>query len=123
MPHMPKLVTCNSREEKEILVRYLRTGNYPDDYTKEQKRSLRRKAEHFLMVGDDICFKAKQGLLKAVFEYEADLIQHLIHTENSLGHAGINKMIDLMNQKYYGINKAYISAYVRSCESCSRFNS
>lgn len=120
---MPKLVSCANREEKEVLTRYLRSNEYPQGYTKDQKRALRQKADRFVLRGDDIYFKGNECILKAVFEYETDLVDHIIASEHAIAHVGINKMVDLINHKYYGISKTKISDYVRSCEACRNFNS
>lgn len=108
---MSKLIRCINREEKEMLVAFIRSEKYPDDLTKDQKRAYRRKAEHFVMRGNDICYRNNGTVLKAIFEYEMDLIDHIIKTEHSLGHVGITKMVNLLNQKYYGIPKSAIADY------------
>lgn len=120
---MSKLYTCGNRAEKQELMDFLRDGRYPDELNKDQKRAFRRKAENFKLLGDDLCFKGKDCLLKVVFEYEQDLIQHILKTEHDPAHIGINKMVALINQKYYGISKANITEYVKSCDACKRFNS
>ena len=120
---MPKLIGCRNREEKEAIITYIRVGEYPQNMTKEQKRNLSQKADNFALRGDDVFFKGKTGLLKAIFEYEKDLINHIIESEHSLAHAGINKMVDLINHKYYGISKNKISEYVKRCEACIYHNS
>lgn len=120
---MPKLITCSNRDEKNALIVFLRRNQYPENLNKDEKRVFRRKAEHFLMRGDDICYKGRDRLLKVVFEYETDLMDHIIETEHASAHIGMNKMVDLINQKYYGIPKSRICDYVRSCEACTRYNS
>jgi hypothetical protein len=120
---MPKLVNFNSREEKEAIISYLRTKNYATGLSKFEKRSLRRRSDLFILLGDDLCYNGEDGPLKVVCPYETDLINHIIKTEHNLSHMGINKMVDLINKKYYGINKEKITEYVNACESCRHFNS
>lgn len=120
---MPKLYTCANREEKQCLISFISTGQYPANYSKDQKRILRRKAEHFTMLGDDLCFRSNDRLLKVVFEYENTLMMHIIKSEHEEAHIGMTKLVDLLNRKYYGIPKSVICNYVRSCQACSRFNS
>ena len=120
---MPKLNTFHTREEKEIVMSFLRTRCYPENYSKDEKRALRRKANSFVLLGDDLCFKSGEKLLKVISAYEVDLINHIIRSEHCIAHIGITKMVDLIRQKYYGIPKSKIVEFVNSCESCARFNS
>lgn len=120
---MSKLYTCSNRGEKQEIIDFIKEGKYPDDLNKDQKRAFRRKAGNFKLLGDDLCFKGKDSLLKVVFEYEEDLILHILKTEHNPAHIGINKMVALINQKYYGISKVHITEYVKSCDACKRFNS
>lgn len=75
------------------------------------------------MLGDDLCFRGEETLLKVVFPFETDLAKHIIASEHNISHMGVNKLQDLIKQKYYGIPLQMISDYVRSCEACMRFNS
>ncbi len=120
---MPKLNTFQTREEKEIMMSFLRTGSYPKNYSKGEKRALRRKANSFALLGDDLCFKSGEKLLKVISAYEIDLINHIIQSEHCIAHIGITKLVDLIKQKYYGIPKSKIVEFVNSCEACARFNS
>lgn len=120
---MPRQNLCQNREEKEDLVNFLKTNRYPADLSKDQKRSYRRKADNFVMLGDDLCFRGEETLLKVVFPFETDLAKHIIASEHNISHMGVNKLQDLIKQKYYGIPLQMISDYVRSCEACMRFNS
>jgi hypothetical protein len=110
---MPKLINCSNADEKMKLVAFLREGLYPAGFTKDQKNSFRRRANHFTVLGDDLCFKSHNVLLKVVFEFETELVNHIIKTEHETAHIGMNKMIDLINRKYYGITSAKICEYVR----------
>ncbi|TBU03590.1 hypothetical protein CWI39_0943p0010, partial [Hamiltosporidium magnivora] len=119
---MPKIVSCKNTKEKEILSTYLKTAQYPAEYFKEEKWLLRQKAEHFTSLGDDICFERRDHLIRAVFAFKTALIRQIIRIEHAVAHNGVNKMMDLIVQKYYGILKAYIKEYVKDCEACCRFN-
>ncbi|TBU11706.1 hypothetical protein CWI38_1074p0030 [Hamiltosporidium tvaerminnensis] len=110
------------QNEKEILTTYLKTGQYPAEYSKEEKGLLRQRAEHFTMLGDYICFKRRDHLIRAVFGFKTVLIKQIIQTEHALAHIRVNKMMALFVEKYYGIPKAYIKEYVKDCEACTRFN-
>lgn len=120
---MPRLNLCESKEEKDDLVEFLRTNRYPEGLTKVQKRNFRRKADNFVMLRDDLCFRGKESLLKVVFPFEVDLVKHIIEIEHSISHMGVNKLQDLIKRKYYGIPQSMISDHVSSCESCRRYNS
>jgi hypothetical protein len=122
IPKMPKLIACSNRDEKMKLVAFLE-GLYPAGFTKNQKCSLRRRANHFTVFGDDLCFKGHNVLLKVVFQFETELVNHIIKKEHETVHIGMNKMIDLIDRKYYGITSAKICNYVRSCEAYSMYNS
>ncbi|TBU20970.1 hypothetical protein CWI38_0004p0050 [Hamiltosporidium tvaerminnensis] len=80
-------------------------------------------AEHFTLLGDDICFKRRDHLIRAFFGFITAFIKQIMQTEHAVAHIGVNKMMALIVQKYYGIPKAYIREYVKDCEACSRFNS
>ncbi|TBU10327.1 hypothetical protein CWI38_1847p0010 [Hamiltosporidium tvaerminnensis] len=74
------------------------------------------------MLGDYICFKRRDHLIRAVFGFKTVLIKQIIQTEHALAHIRVNKMMALFVEKYYGIPKAYIKEYVKDCEACTRFN-
>ncbi|TBT96488.1 hypothetical protein CWI39_3798p0010, partial [Hamiltosporidium magnivora] len=65
-------------QEKEILTAYLKTGQNSAGYSKEAKRLLRHKAEHFTSFGDDIGFKRRDQIIRAVFGFETALIKQII---------------------------------------------
>ncbi|TBU21011.1 putative methyltransferase [Hamiltosporidium tvaerminnensis] len=67
--------------------------------------------------------RKREHLIKAVFGFETALIKKIIQTKHAVAHIGVNKMMALIVQKYYGIPKAYIREYVKDCEICSQFNS
>jgi len=121
---MPRITTCKTVQEKIELIAFLRTGAYPAESNESQRRSMRRKAKHFRMIADDICYVDQRGdLLKAVFEFEGALIDHIIQKEHETAHMGIKKTTDLINRKYHGIPKSAISDYIGNCEACAHFNS
>ena len=120
---MPRLNLCLNREEKEDLVNFLKTNGYPDGLTKDQKRSYRRKANNFVMLGDYLCFRGEESLVKVVFPFETEMVNHIIATEHNISHVGVNKLQDIIRQKYYGIPCSLIADYVRSCVACQRYNS
>ncbi|TBT97657.1 hypothetical protein CWI37_2144p0010 [Hamiltosporidium tvaerminnensis] len=72
------------------------------------------------MLGDYICFKRRDHLIRAVFGFKTVLIKQIIQTEHALAHIRVNKMMALFVEKYYGIPKAYIKEYVKDCEACER---
>ncbi|TBT98015.1 hypothetical protein CWI36_2584p0010, partial [Hamiltosporidium magnivora] len=84
---------CKNRQEKEILTPYLKPGQYPAEYSKEGKRLFRQKAEHFTLLGDDICFKRRDHLIRAVFGFETASIKQIIQTEHAVAHIEVNKMM------------------------------
>ncbi|TBT99127.1 hypothetical protein CWI36_2090p0010 [Hamiltosporidium magnivora] len=102
---MPKIISGKNRQEKEIITTFLKT------------------AEHFTLLGNDICLKRPDHLIRAVFGFETALIKQIIQTELAVAHIGVIRMMALIVQKYYGIPKAYIKEYVKDCEACSGFNS
>ncbi|TBU20758.1 hypothetical protein CWI38_0026p0080 [Hamiltosporidium tvaerminnensis] len=60
------------------------------------------------MLGDDLYFEKRERITKVVVEFEEILIRHIIETEYSVAHCGINKMIALISEKYYRIPKVCI---------------
>ncbi|TBU09140.1 hypothetical protein CWI39_0101p0030 [Hamiltosporidium magnivora] len=106
-------------QEKEILTAYLKTGQYPTANSKEEKRLLRQKSKHFTLLGDDICFRRRDHLIRAVFGFKTALIKQIIQTKHAVADIGVNKMMALIAQKYYGIPKEYIKEHVKECEACT----
>lgn len=121
---MARVIQVSSLEEKNQLMDYLRAGSYPERCTDTAKRSIRRKASNFCLVGDHLCFKTPAGLtLRVVFMYETEFIELILKEAHEDGHPGMNKMVDLINRKYYGIETRIVRNYIRSCAACSNFNS
>lgn len=89
---MPKLIEINSYEEKDGIVSYLKTGSYPMGLNKIEKRSFRRKASNFSIVGDFLCFnKSDETKLRAIFQFETESVQLILSQEHIPGHPGIKK--------------------------------
>ncbi|KCZ77455.1 hypothetical protein H311_01535 [Anncaliia algerae PRA109] len=121
---MSKKLEIKTHEEKMQILEYLRTNKYPLCLNSEQKKSFRKKANSFAIIDDYICYRQPDGTYKrAIFEFETELIKIILQEEHCIGHPGMNKMVNLINKKYYGIRSAVINDFVRSCETCSRYNS
>ncbi|KAG0440405.1 Transposon Tf2-6 polyprotein [Dictyocoela muelleri] len=121
---MARIVEIKSVEEKQEIINYLRQGRYPLSISSTQKRSFRKKALLFKIVNDLLCYKNSNGTFKrAVFEFEREVIQMILSEEHLPAHPGINKMVDIIHKKYYGIPSGLIKEYVKSCETCARYNS
>ncbi|MGL5708221.1 MAG: integrase zinc binding domain-containing protein, partial [Aeromonas sp.] len=121
---MTKKFTCGSKAEKDLLIDYVRDKIYPSKFSKDDKRSLRRRAENFVLVQDELYFRVSEEIrLKVVFDYELTLINQILKSEHEVAHIGAKKLEFIIRQKYYGITKEAIQKYVRSCQACAHFNS
>jgi hypothetical protein len=114
----------DSVEEKNNIIAYLNNKTYPADLTREQKKTFRKKANDFYIINGLLCHKNGNGTYKrAVFPFENDLIEMILAEEHLPVHLGINKLVNIVYQKYYGIPTSIITSYVNNCETCARFNS
>ena len=46
----------------------------------------------------------------------------ILDEEHRIGHPGMNKMVDLIHRKYFGISSLVVRDFVKSCDACSRYN-
>lgn len=119
---MAKQISIKTIEERDIILGYLKHEKYPSEYSKGQKRQLRRKCENLSLVSEQICYKKPNGeKLKFVCQFEIELIQMILMQEHRDGHPGITKMTDLINKKYYGISTLDIKNFVSSCDNCRNY--
>jgi IS30 family transposase len=119
MTNIKKLITQEDRDE---IFNYLKYQQYPDDYTKDQKRMLRRKCVNIILSNDIIKYvKSANKHLLVIFAFETDKIKNILDMDHHASHYGIVKMTSIINQKYYGVPKEAITNYVNACEHCSNF--
>lgn len=122
---MSRQIKINSAEEKIQILEFLNSGIYPPEIRqdKEKRRRFRIKASSFVSRNGSLLFKNQDGSESlAIFPFEVELIRAVLEAEHRNGHPGINKMVDLIHRKYYGIPTSFISDFVSSCESCNNFN-
>ena len=120
---MAKTVSIKTIEEKNNVVEFLKTETYPDGLSKDQKRRFKLKASAFTLLNESLCHRNPDGtLLRAIFGFESDLIKLIFDEEHKVGHPGINKMVDLIHRKYYGIPSSTIRDLTKSCDACVHFN-
>lgn len=120
---MTRRIKIENNEDLNTIITFLRDGSYPIGYIKSNKRSLRRKVESFCLVNDQLCYKEENGLVKrAIFDFQTGLVQIVLQEEHNNGHIGIRKLIELINQKYFGISSKSVTDFVKSCASCQRYN-
>jgi len=119
MANTKKLLT---EEDKEEVFNYLKDQKYPIDFTKDQKRQVRRKCENLVLENSIIKFvKSSNVKLLVIFAFEKEKIKRILDEEHQASHFGIVKMTSIINQKYYGVPKEAIVEYVNSCKSCFNF--
>ncbi|KAI5148740.1 hypothetical protein ENBRE01_0514 [Enteropsectra breve] len=121
---MVRRVKITSNEDLQSVINLLEAEEYPLGFSKDQKRSLRRRADNFCLINGQLCFKSSENINKrAVFDFQTELLAMILREEHSNGHIGMKKLVDLINSKYYGISSDVICNYVRACPSCQRYNS
>jgi hypothetical protein len=49
-------------------------------------------------------------------------MEMILNEEHLPGHIGMNKMVDIVHRKYYGIPSSVINSFVKNCEACARNN-
>ena len=120
---MGRSIKISNQEEKDAIIKYLQSNEYPKDTSKIQKREIRRKAAYFIMIGDTMCYKTPNGSpIRVVLNFEKKLIKLILNEEHECSHKGIKKMIKSINQKYYGIPVEEIKEFVKNCKDCIGFN-
>ncbi|TBU10167.1 hypothetical protein CWI38_1971p0010 [Hamiltosporidium tvaerminnensis] len=103
---MPKIVSFKNRQEKEILTAYLKTGQNSAGYSKEAKRLLRHKAEHFTSFGDDIGFKRRDQIIRAV-QSQLECVNQTIKRwlAKKLHETGGIRWVEHLNNFVYAYNR------------------
>ncbi|KCZ79390.1 hypothetical protein H312_03215, partial [Anncaliia algerae PRA339] len=56
-----------------------------------------------------------------IFSYETEFISIFLDQEHRESHFGINKMVDIISKKYYGIKTSFIVDFVNKCRNCRNF--
>lgn len=120
---MSKIIKVDNIIEKYELIEYLKSGTFPTGLDREQRRRYKAKASNFVVVNDFLCFRSENGSLKrVVFGFESEIINLILEEEHRAGHPGMNKLVDLIHRKYYGIPSSVIKEFVRTCDACSSTN-
>ena len=121
---MSKLLQITSMQEKVDLIDFISNKAYPREYTKNQKRALRRKSEKFEVIDGYLCYISSDGSkLRTVLSFEQEIINIILTDAHKNGHPGAKKMIDMIKKQYYGIQQSEIYDFVNACPACLRFNS
>ncbi len=115
---MPLQKQISTLEEKLAVIEYIKNKTYPVDYTKEQKRSLRRKVTNLLLINNEIYLKAKGRNLRFYCSFEKDLIENEIANSHLPSHIEALKLWIDLGKKVTGIQKKEIDLYVSKCIVC-----
>ena len=105
------------------LVNYLACEEFPPDYSKNQRKKIRRDARHYIW-DDPILFKrGVDGLLRrCVPEEEVHSVLKMCHSDPCGGHMGANKTAQKVLQ--CGLWWPHIFrdawAFVKTCDACQR---
>lgn len=102
----------NTSKHANIL-RYLLSGQYPENSTREDKSRLRSLAYHYEAINNKLYLRGKE-----VISEQEDQIQltKKVHSEE---HMGINRTLKALSGKYYWSKmKATVKKVVDECEVC-----
>ncbi|KAL9968157.1 hypothetical protein ACROYT_G026496 [Oculina patagonica] len=108
---------------------YLRDSRYPNDFTKDQKRNLRKKAQKFALFEDALFFighdRSKQPKRWIHDIDEQQKILTACHQNDKIDgdHVGRDRTRRKVNAQYYwnGVTKD-CDETVKNCEVCQRAN-
>jgi Integrase zinc binding domain/Integrase core domain len=101
------------------LIDYLRTHEYPSNYTNEQKRKLARTAINYFEKNSILFYKNRDNPLRVITTQNRNRILYNYHTSPLGGHFGIKHTIENVKRNYYWPNMGNdIREYIESCNEC-----
>ena len=95
---------------------YLKSGMYPPDADKKEKRGLRKRVKYFVLFGGKLQYVGgnKKNTPRLVVEGEEDR-RKIIESIHGQAHLGKNKTLSQLTQRYYWPNMyKTVCAYVIS---------
>ena len=120
---MTRRALVETEEDKAVLVEFLRSGKYPQGYSKDEKRVLRRQASQFVLRSGTLYRVRPDGeLLPVIFPFEEDAVRLALLRAHQDGHPGVTKMLQLISEQYYGIPVEKVREYVSACDACRQYN-
>lgn len=114
------LVELDNRNE---LVRFLRTAEYPQDLTSKERRVYAHKARAYTLINHDLYYKGADEVLRRVLpEEEQGPALGVAHDGFGGGHFGTEVTIRKVLQRGLWWKSLYREAhkYVRTCDVCQR---
>ena len=116
---MRHVISFKNNEEKQIIITYLKEGKYPNHINKDQKRSLRAKAEKFALINDLLYLRRDGKTLRYIyFPAEKEIAEIELKILHLPGHLGMKKLWFAVNERFHGIPQEFVHEYVRSCKAC-----
>lgn len=111
-------------DDVRALTDYLTKGIYPFGLNRDDKRSLRQKANSFLFSDGHLYHRGKEGRKQLVIcnTEEKLRIIHAMHTEPGSrgGHNGMNTTIRKISEQYWWRRLVEdVRAFCKSCSVCS----
>lgn len=105
------------------LVVYLTTGQHPENFSIQQRKSLENQARHF-QVYHNLLYKNErrtQKKIRVIRPYEMEATFYMFHNDPLAAHSSAEKMMEKMKSRYYWPQMFEgIREYVKSCDSCQR---
>ena len=109
-----------------MFIGYLQSAEYPEGYSKVEKRGLRKKSEPFHLRGDELIHLSSKGKETVVVEDQVRRLE--IMTTMHAGviggcHYGQNATITKVTDRFWWPSvSADVRAHVRSCLPCQKSN-
>jgi hypothetical protein len=105
------------------LVNFLAVGEYPAEFTRQQKKKLRTDSKHYIWE-DPVLYKqcADQILRRCIPEDEVSSILHHCHSREVGGHFGPSKTVAKVLQCgfFWPTMFKYAYSFVKSCDACQK---
>ena len=115
---MTKRSVIKNEEEKQNIICYIMTQNFPSQCTYEERRNIKRKAKDFT-VQNGLLYIEDSGVLKRYFcSHETELISSILRDNHMPGHKGINLLNRKIARTYAGISITSIKEFIKQCINC-----
>ncbi|KAG0432006.1 Pro-Pol polyprotein [Dictyocoela muelleri] len=113
-----KKIFIKDEIEKNDIITFLSSGVYNSRLSKLERRSLRRKAESFIIENGKLKLKTSDISKEFICEFEREKIERIIRENHELDHVGARGTYIRISARFDGISFSKIKDFVARCNGC-----
>lgn len=117
---MTKLPKISNEFEYQAINTYLRTGRWLAGLSKSSKDTIRKKANKFTIIEDQICINDEGIFKKYIPPFDPEAKERILQGLHYQDHIGGRNLYSRVSEQFVGIERSECIDFVARCETCQR---